>query len=83
MADIYQRYNLTILEPINYEKAVKLSEWRNAMQEEIYIIENNQTWVLVDRPCNKNIIGVKWIFSTKLNTNGSISKHKARLVAKG
>ena len=83
MADIYQRYNLTILEPINYEKAVKLSEWRNAMQEEIYIIENNQTWVLVDKPCNKNIIGVKWIFRTKLNTDGLINKHKARLIAKG
>ena len=29
------------------------------------MIEKNQTWVLVDRPNNKNIIGVKWIFKKK------------------
>ena len=53
------------------------------MQEEIHMIEKNKNWVLVDRPCNKNVIGVQWIFRTKLNADGSISKHKARLVAKG
>ncbi|XP_022751424.1 uncharacterized protein LOC111300070 [Durio zibethinus] len=39
--------------------------------------------MLVDRPSNKNIIGVRWIFKTKLNADGSINKLKARLVAKG
>lgn len=29
------------------------------------------------------MIGVKWVFKTKLNLDGSIHKHKARLVAKG
>lgn len=28
------------------------------------------------------IIGVKWVFRIKLNTNGSINKHKAILVVK-
>ncbi|GJV54631.1 putative RNA-directed DNA polymerase [Tanacetum coccineum] len=28
-------------------------------------------------------IGVKWVFKTKLNQDGSIDKHKARLVVKG
>lgn len=31
----------------------------------------------------KKVIGVRWIFRTKLNSDGSISKHKARLVVKG
>jgi hypothetical protein len=38
---------------------------------------------LVERPLDKNIIGVKWMFKTKLNADGSINKHKARLVVKG
>jgi hypothetical protein len=29
------------------------------------------------------VIGVRWVFKTKLNPDGSICKHKARLVVKG
>lgn len=34
-------------------------------------------------PDGKNLIGLKWIFKTNLNAEGSINKHKARLVVKG
>ena len=47
------------------------------------MIEKNCTLELVDRPPNKNIIGVKWVFRTKLNADSTINKHKARLVVKG
>nr|KYP33365.1 hypothetical protein KK1_045787 [Cajanus cajan] len=47
------------------------------------MIEKNQTWELVSRPQHQNFIGVKWVFRTKLNGDGSINKHKARLVVKG
>jgi len=47
------------------------------------MIEKNETWMLVDRPIHKKVIGVKWIFKTKLNADRSINKHKARLVVKG
>jgi hypothetical protein len=47
------------------------------------MIEKNNTWELVDCPHGKDIIGVKWVYKTKLNPDGSIQKHKARLVAKG
>ncbi|WVZ25754.1 hypothetical protein V8G54_004298 [Vigna mungo] len=38
---------------------------------------------LVDLPKGKQSIGVKWIFKTKLNPDGSVLKYKAKLVAKG
>ena len=47
------------------------------------MIEKNQTWELVDKPTHKRTIGVKWVYRTKLNSDGSIKKHKARLVVKG
>ncbi|PKI26448.1 hypothetical protein CRG98_048863, partial [Punica granatum] len=53
------------------------------MKEELAVIEKNQTWELVEKPTNRRVIGVKWVFRTKLNPDGSINKHKARLVVKG
>ena len=43
------------------------------------MIEKNCTWELVERPPEKNIIGVKWVFRTKLNADRTINKHKAML----
>ncbi|XP_016690648.1 uncharacterized protein [Gossypium hirsutum] len=42
-----------------------------------------KTWELVDRPLDRKIIGVRWVFRTKLNPDGSVNKFKARLVLKG
>ncbi|KAL3337659.1 hypothetical protein AABB24_030003 [Solanum stoloniferum] len=53
------------------------------MIEEIQSIEKNQTWELVDLLEGKNVIGLKWIFKTKFNADGSVKRHKARRVAKG
>ncbi|XP_070681717.1 uncharacterized mitochondrial protein AtMg00810-like [Malus domestica] len=41
------------------------------MEDELSMIEKNATWKLVDRPMNKPVIGVKWVFKTKLNLDGS------------
>jgi len=53
------------------------------MEEELLIIQKNNTWTLVDRPEGRKVIRVKWIYRTKLNADNSINKHKARLVVKG
>ena len=52
------------------------------MDEEMLIIKKNTNHILIDKPQGRNIIGVKWVFRTKLNADGSINKYKARLVAK-
>jgi len=83
LGDSYQRSNVAICEPEGYEEAKHNPEWQKAMQEEIYMIEKNCTWELVDRPSSKNVIGVKWIFRTELNADSTINKYKARLVVKG
>jgi hypothetical protein len=53
------------------------------MDEELDQIENNDTWELVPRPKNKNVIGTKWVFITKLNEDGQVTRNKSRLVCKG
>ena len=46
-------------------------------------MKKNKTWELVDRPQERKVIGVKWVFRTKLNADGLVNKYKARLVVKG
>lgn len=58
-------------------------EWKCAMQREYDSLVKNQTWELVDKPKNKNIISCKWVFALKRKADGSIEKFKARLVARG
>ncbi|CAL5370298.1 unnamed protein product [Camellia sinensis] len=83
LSDVYARCNLCIVEPENFEEAIKDEAWKKAIEDEIHVIEKNKTWELVEKPKEKEIIGVKWIFKTKFNPDGSIQKNKARLVAKG
>jgi hypothetical protein len=53
------------------------------MKEELVMIEKNNTWELMERLIDKPIIGVKWVYKTKLHLDGTVQKHKACLVAKG
>jgi len=70
---------LSSIEPKNVNEACKY-EWVKAMNEELEKIEKNNTWELVPRPHDKNIIGTKWIFKNKLNENGEVIRNKARLI---
>ena len=47
------------------------------------MIERNQMWELVDISQHKKAIGVRWVYRTKLNSDGYVNKYKARLVVKG
>lgn len=70
-------------DPDCFEEAIQQEVWRKAIEAEISSIEENNTWELIDLPEGAKVIGLKWIFKTKLNENGEIDKFKARLVAKG
>jgi hypothetical protein len=53
------------------------------MEEESNQIKKNQTWELVPRPKDKNVIGTKWVFKNKLNKDGKLVRNKEILVCKG
>ena len=74
---------LAIQEPRGFKSMAKHPKWLLAMDDEIQALKKNDTWDLVPRPINHNVVGCCWIFKTKLHANGSIECHKARLVAKG
>jgi hypothetical protein len=69
--------------PTCFTNAVKVSEWRTAMQTEYNDLLKNSTWTLVPSSVAKNVVSCKWIFKLKRKADGSIEHHKARLVAKG
>jgi hypothetical protein len=74
---------LALKEPRGFKSAAKHPEWLSAMDSEIQALQRNDTWTLVPRPASHNVVGCRWIFKTKLRSDGSIEHHKARLVAQG
>lgn len=72
-----------MIEPKTFEEATKDKSWVLAMKEELDQINKSETWELVPRPKDKNIIGTKWVFSFKLNEDGQVVRNEARLVCKG
>ena len=69
--------------PKNFDEASKHDDWIRAMNEELDQIEKNNTWELVPRPEDKNVIGSKWVFKNKMNEKGQVVRNKTRLVCKG
>ena len=50
------------------------------MEEEMHALEENETWDLVDAPKGVKLIGCRWVYKLKYNTD---NRYKSRLVAKG
>ena len=71
------------VEPKSTDEATKDDHWMKAMMEELDQIIKNDTWDLVPRPKDKNVIGTKWVFRNKMNEQGEVIRNKARLVCKG
>lgn len=59
------------------------SQWESAIRDELNSLKVNNTWDLVPRPENKNIVDCKWIFTIKHDEFGKPYRYKARLVARG
>jgi Reverse transcriptase (RNA-dependent DNA polymerase) len=65
-----------------YSRADKLL-WDEAMKDEIQQLEQRETWKVVKKPPDANVVGSKWVFQLKKDANGEVLTHRARLVAQG
>ena len=70
-------------EPTCFDDAIGNVRWKKALDEEMAALYANETWDLVPLLESKNVIGCKWVYKVKHNSDGSVSRYKARLVAKG
>ncbi|PRQ37607.1 putative RNA-directed DNA polymerase [Rosa chinensis] len=73
----------TVSIPSNVQDALTNPKWTKAMNEELEALQKNATWELVPMPVGKKTVGCRWVFTVKLNADGTINRYKARLVAKG
>ena len=53
------------------------------MPEEYDALVRNGTWELVSPDGIINLVGYRWVYRIKRNSNGSFNGFKGRLVAKG
>ena len=67
MLYIYQSCNVSIYEPTCPVEALQDPKWKKAMEEDISMIEKNKTCMLVNKPDDRIVIGVRWVCRTKLN----------------
>ncbi|KAI0993801.1 hypothetical protein K3495_g14383 [Podosphaera aphanis] len=83
-----QRYQALAvsIEPTTYYQTTKNEDsdlWRIAIDEEMNALHRNETWDVVPKPKDRNVVGSKWGFKIKHKADGSVDRYKARLVAKG
>ncbi|GKA33937.1 ribonuclease H-like domain-containing protein [Tanacetum coccineum] len=69
--------------PKSYRDAFNDPNWQNVMCDEYHALIKNNTWTLVPRPTDTNVVRCMWLFRHKYHANGTLSRYKARLVANG
>jgi hypothetical protein len=72
-----------LFEPFSYKKAILDPLWQQAMDDELSALHKTDTWDLVPLPPSKSVLGCRWVYKIKTNSDGFIKRYKARLVAKG
>ena len=70
-------------EPKSVKTALRHPGWKQAMEAELQALVDQKTFRLVPRTPTMRVLGTKWIWKTKLNSDGTLDKLKARYVAKG
>jgi hypothetical protein len=53
------------------------------MKTDVSNLKNQDTWTFVKPPKDRKILKGKWVYKTKLNSEGKIERYKARWVVKG
>lgn len=67
----------TSLEPTTDSQALKLPEWRHAMNDEFNALLRNETWDLIPPDSSHNLVSCKSVFRIKHNPNDSIDHYNS------
>ncbi|GAA0152827.1 hypothetical protein LIER_11208 [Lithospermum erythrorhizon] len=70
-------------EPKSFKEAMQHPEWREAMQKEMSVLEDNGKWSMVELLEGKKTFGTQWVNKVKYNADGSLERYKARLAVFG
>ena len=68
--------------PKTVQEALSHPGWRDAMIEEMNALDANGTWDLVNLATGKKAIDCKWVFTVKVNPDGSVARLKLILLLK-
>jgi Reverse transcriptase (RNA-dependent DNA polymerase) len=80
--EVYLVCLLVNVKIISFKEAVWDLKWKAAMDEEMKVVEKNETWEMTDLPKGYKSIGVKWVYKKKMTPQGTIERHKVRLIVK-
>ena len=69
--------------PKSYIQALDDPNWNPSMTKEYNAIVKSETFDLVPRPPNTNIVRSMWLHKHKYDADGNFTNHKSRLVANG
>ena len=61
------------LEPSTVLETLSDPKWKEAMQTEYDALIHNNTWTLVPMSSTYKLVGCKWVFKTKYNTDETVS----------
>jgi hypothetical protein len=61
----------------------KSGNWQDAIDLELDTLRSNCTWIATEKPASAKPLHYKWVFKTKLDSDGGVERFKARLVACG
>jgi len=78
-----------VAEPQSYKEAMAsldMDAWQHAMMEEHQAIMDAGVWEVFemkDLPVGRKLVGSRWVYKVKRNSDGSVERYKAWIVAKG
>ncbi|KAK9064944.1 hypothetical protein SSX86_016327 [Deinandra increscens subsp. villosa] len=68
--------------PTKINDALEDESWVEAMQEELFQINKQKVWELVDLPEGEELIGTKWVFRNKKDVLGPIFTTRISILSK-
>ncbi len=72
-------YEPGIQDPSGYHEAMigaNAKEWKLGCDDEFHSLDVNNTWKLVPRPRDQTVLGGKWVFKTKRDSNRKMTRYK-------